>query len=80
MNPAFPPSETEAFPMVRDGVASSSVMLKVASVTVRPEAAPERVIASLGSSRVSCVGVSVNVFRPLNVPAEIVTATGSTAV
>ena len=62
-----------------DGIASSSVMVMVAPVMVRPPAVPSTVRVSSSSSRVSLVGVRAKVFVPLRAAASIVRVTSATA-
>ena len=54
------------------GVASSSVRVIEASVTVTPEALPSRLMVSSSSSRASSVGVRVKVALALCAPTAMV--------
>ena len=54
--------------MVRTGSASSSVMVRLALLTVSPGAVPCTVIVSSSSSSASWMGVRVKVCCPLDCP------------
>ena len=61
------------------GAVSSSVSVRSSPFTVSPVALPPTPMVSPPSTRVSCVGVSVNVPVPLVSPFAIVTSKSATA-
>ena len=73
------PSVTLGESIDSDGVASSSVKVIVAGLTVRLPKAPLTVTVSFASSSASAVGVRVKVPVPLVAPAAIVMSKSDTA-
>ena len=66
--------------MAPEGAASSSVIVMVSPVTVRPDEVPATLIVSFASSMTSFVGVRVKVFAPLAAPAAIAMVRSATSV